>query len=325
MDFETIRYEAADGRAVITLDRPERLNAINGQMSRELPLAWEEAKRDPTVRVIIVTGAGQKALSTGGDVSEVADGTAQVGEDEDQGTLASLKLTALQNRCWKPVITAVNGMAVGGGLHFVADSDIVICSETATFFDTHVRVGLIAGLEPICLARRIRLETVMRMALSGGRDRMGAQRALEVGLVSEVVAPEQLLARAHELASLVAANSPAALAATMATVPSAGLLIGGLFIFAVVLAINSALHSYLIVAYSDVDKVALNVGFYYMANAMGRLGGTLLSGLVFQMAGLSASLWVSAVMVAAAVLFTLPLAARPRPSAREIVGKDVMP
>lgn len=210
----TIRYEAADGRALITLDRPERLNAINGQMSRELPLAWEEAKRDPGVRVIIVTGAGQKALSTGGDVSEVADGTAQVGEDEDQGTLASLKLTALQNRCWKPVITAVNGMAVGGGLHFVADSDIVICSETATFFDTHVRVGLIAGLEPICLARRIRLETVMRMALSGGADRIGAKRALEVGLVSEVVAPENLMTRAHELASLVAANSPAALAAT---------------------------------------------------------------------------------------------------------------
>jgi predicted MFS family arabinose efflux permease len=132
-------------------------------------------------------------------------------------------------------------------------------------------------------------------------------------------------ARAAKLWGIFLFLVPAALAATMATVPSAGLLIGGLFIFAVVLAINSALHSYLIVAYSDVDKVALNVGFYYMANAMGRLGGTLLSGLVFQMAGLSASLWVSAVMVAAAVLFTLPLAARPRPSAREIVGKDVMP
>jgi predicted MFS family arabinose efflux permease len=101
---------------------------------------------------------------------------------------------------------------------------------------------------------------------------------------------------------------PAALAAAMAWAPSAGLLIGGLFVFGFVFAVNSALHSYLIVAYSDADKVALNVGFYYMANAIGRLGGTLLSGLVYQAAGLGATLWVSAAMVAVAVLFTLPLA-----------------
>ncbi len=213
-DLETIRYEASDGTAVITLDRPERLNAINSQMSRELPCAWEAAKRDPAVRVVIVTGAGRKALSTGGDVSEVADGTAQVGEDADQGQLASLKFTALQNRCWKPVITAVNGMAVGGGLHFVADSDIVICSDKASFFDTHVRVGLIAGLEPIGLIRRVRVEEIMRIALSGGAERIDAGRALEIGLVSEVVPADRLMPRAHELARLVAANAPAAIAAT---------------------------------------------------------------------------------------------------------------
>lgn len=213
-DLETIRYEASDGTAVITLDRPERLNAINGLMSRELPRAWEAAKHDPAVRVIIVTGAGEKALCTGGDISEVADGTAKVGEDDDQGSLSSLKFTAIQNRCWKPVITAVNGMAVGGGLHFVADSDIVICSDKASFFDTHVRVGLIAGLEPIGLARRVRLEEIMRIALSGGAERIGSDRALEIGLVSEVVPAERLMPRAHELAELVAANAPAAIAAT---------------------------------------------------------------------------------------------------------------
>ncbi len=110
---------------------------------------------------------------------------------------------------------------------------------------------------------------------------------------------------------------PAALAAAMTTAPSAGLLIGGLFVFGFVFAVNSALHSYLIVAYSDADKVALNVGFYYMANAIGRLGGTLLSGLVYQVAGLTATLWASAAMVAVAVLFTLPLAS--------IVGKEAGP
>ncbi|UUX52007.1 organoarsenical effux MFS transporter ArsJ [Nisaea acidiphila] len=93
------------------------------------------------------------------------------------------------------------------------------------------------------------------------------------------------------------------------------ILIGGLLTFGIVFAVNSALHSYLIVAYSDADKVALNVGFYYMANAVGRFAGTLLSGLVYQLAGLTATLWVSAAMVAVAVVFTLPLlAARPASS-----------
>jgi len=87
-------------------------------------------------------------------------------------------------------------------------------------------------------------------------------------------------------------------------------LVGGLFVFGVVFAINSALHSYLIVAYSDHDKVALNVGFYYMANAVGRLGGTVLSGLVFQYAGLVACLWVSAGLVLMALVFTLSLPGR---------------
>ena len=85
------------------------------------------------------------------------------------------------------------------------------------------------------------------------------------------------------------------------------ILVGGLLLFGVVFAVNSALHSYLIVAYSDADKVALNVGFYYMANAVGRFAGTLLSGLVYQLAGLTATLWVSAVMVLLAVMLTLPL------------------
>ena len=132
-------------------------------------------------------------------------------------------------------------------------------------------------------------------------------------------------ARAAKLWGFVLVLVPSALAVAMATAPSAGLLIAGLFVFGFVFAVNSALHSYLIVAYSDADKVALNVGFYYMANAMGRLGGTLLSGLVYQVAGLTATLWASAAMIAVAVLFTLPLAKGSRPPAPDIIGKDAMP
>jgi predicted MFS family arabinose efflux permease len=132
-------------------------------------------------------------------------------------------------------------------------------------------------------------------------------------------------ARAAKLWGSILILVPATLAAAMATVPSAGLLIGGLYVFGLVFAVNSALHSYLIVAYSDADKVALDVGFYYMANALGRLGGTLLSGLVYQVAGLSATLWASAAMVAVAVLFTLPLTTEVKSSTTDIIGKDAKP
>lgn len=212
--FETLRYEKQDGVVVLTLHRPERHNAINGAMSRELPLAWDAIKRDPEVVVVIVTGAGERAFCTGFDVDDVAAGTASVGEERDRGSLAGVRFTAVQNRCWKPVITAVGGMCAAGGLHFVADSDINLCSEDATFFDPHVKVGLVAGLEPVGLARRIPLEEVLRMALVGGRERMDAARALRVGLVSEVVPRAELLPRARALAGLLARNSPAAMAAS---------------------------------------------------------------------------------------------------------------
>jgi len=212
MGFETLHVEKQDRVATLTLNRPERHNAFNLAMARELAAFWTDVKSDPEVVCAIVTGAGEKAFCTGMDIADVADGSAR-----STGTLARsespwFRLTAIQNRCWKPVITAVNGMACGGGLHFVADSDLVICSETATFFDTHVKVGLIAGLEPVGLARRMPLEAVLRMALLGGSERIDARQALAWGLVGEVLPAAQLLPRARELAAKIAEHSPAALA-----------------------------------------------------------------------------------------------------------------
>jgi enoyl-CoA hydratase/carnithine racemase len=105
-------------------------------------------------------------------------------------------------------------MTVGGGLHFVADSDIVIAADNATFFDTHVKVGMVAGLEPVSLARKMPMEAVLRMMLVGGSERMNAQRALQLGLVGEVVAAGELLQRARELADMIKTHSPAAMART---------------------------------------------------------------------------------------------------------------
>ncbi len=105
-------------------------------------------------------------------------------------------------------------MVVGGGLHFIADSDLTVCAENATFFDTHVKVGLIAGLEQVGLSRRIPLEAVLRMALLGGAERVSAASARELGLVGEVVPQAELMPRARELAGMIGQHSPTALALT---------------------------------------------------------------------------------------------------------------
>ena len=215
MGFETILYGVEGGVATITLNRPQRHNAFNVAMARELRGAWASAKSDPAVVCVIVTGAGDRAFCTGMDVADVADGSAReeaARMEREEGRPFYAFLTAIQNQCWKPVITAVNGMVCGGGLHFVADSDLILAAEGASFFDTHVKVGLIAGLEPVGLARRIPLEAVLRMALLGGSERMSAAQALALGLVGEVLPPERLLARARELAGKIAEHSPTALA-----------------------------------------------------------------------------------------------------------------
>ena len=207
--YETLLYEVEAGVATLTLNRPDRHNAFNTTMATELGHAWTRIRKDPDVVCAIVTGAGERAFCTGMDVADVASGQAF---DQDQEPVAWDRLTPIQNRCWKPVIAAINGMAAGGGLHFVVDCDLVLCSEGATFFDTHVKVGLIAGLEAVGLARKIPLEAVLRLALLGGAERMDAAEAHRLGMVGEVLPQEALMPRAKELAGLIAQHSPTALA-----------------------------------------------------------------------------------------------------------------
>ncbi len=208
--FETLDYQVTDGVALLTLNRPRQHNAVNSVMSRELPLAWERFRNDPEAIVAIITGAGEKAFCTGADVRDVP----ELNAPAERATLESIRWTSLQNRIWKPVICAVNGLTVGGGLHFVADSDLVIAATSAMFFDTHVAVGLVAGLEPVSLCQRMPIQAVLRMALMGAGERLSAQRAYELGMVGEVVPADRLLARAFELAALLKVNSPSAMART---------------------------------------------------------------------------------------------------------------
>ena len=212
--FETLLYDVEDGVATIVLNRPDRHNAFNEAMANELVRAWSAVKADPEVVCAIVTGSGERAFCTGMDVADVASGEARGSGAVSREETPWTQLTAIHNKCWKPVITAINGMVVGGGLHFIADSDLIVCAEHATFFDTHVKVGLIAGLEPVGLTRRIPLEAVLRMALLGGSERLSAQQALDLGLVGEVLPAGDVMPRARELASMIAQHSPTALART---------------------------------------------------------------------------------------------------------------
>jgi enoyl-CoA hydratase len=195
-------------------DRPDQLNAMNAAMRDEFADAWNELNDDANVRVIVHTGNG-RAFQTGVDVSEIAgDGVGmeryrQSVEDWD------LHFTAWHQHVWKPVITAVNGICAGGGFHWVADADIVIAASDAQFFDPHVSVGQVVAIEAVGLMRKMPVEAVMRMAFVGRYERMPAQRAYELGMISEVVdPPERLRDRAQELAETIARNSPAAMAAT---------------------------------------------------------------------------------------------------------------
>ncbi|MET0147899.1 MAG: enoyl-CoA hydratase/isomerase family protein [Acidimicrobiales bacterium] len=195
-------------------DRPDQLNAMNSAMRDEFADAWLELDRDPDVRVIVHTGNG-RAFQTGVDVSEIAgDG---VGFERYRESVENwdLHFTAWQQGVRKPVITAVNGICAGGGFHWVAEADIVIAASDAQFFDPHVSIGQVVAIEAIGLMRKMPAEAVMRMALVGRHERMSAQRAYELGMISEVVdPPERLREAAQELAEKIAQNSPAAMAAT---------------------------------------------------------------------------------------------------------------
>jgi enoyl-CoA hydratase/carnithine racemase len=197
----------------LVFDRPDRGNAMDAAMLAELEAAWRQLAGNPDVRVIVNTGNGP-AFQTGLDVAQLAGDKEALREQSRRTKGAELKITAWHNGVWKPVIAAVNGVCAGGGLHFVADADIVIASSEATFLDPHVSIGQVTAYEAIALVRKSPMEAICRMALAGRHERISAERARQLGILSEVVEPSRLRARAAEIAALVARNSPAAMAAT---------------------------------------------------------------------------------------------------------------
>jgi enoyl-CoA hydratase/carnithine racemase len=212
--YETLVVERAGPVGWLIFNRPDSGNAMDARMLAELETAWGELGSDPSVRVIVNTGSGP-TFQTGLDVKQLTRDRDALREQSRRTKRAELRLTAWHNRIWKPVIAAVNGICAGGGLHFVADADIVIASGDAAFTDPHVSIGQVTAYEAVGLIRKMPVEAVMRMALVGRYERIGAARALELGMISQIVdPPERLREEAQALAEKIARNSPAAMAAT---------------------------------------------------------------------------------------------------------------
>jgi enoyl-CoA hydratase/carnithine racemase len=212
--YERLLVERRGPVGWLIFDRPEVGNAMDAQMMAELEQAWGELDADPTVRVIVNAGEG-KNFQTGLDVAALGRDKAAMTEQSRRTRDAELRFTGWHNHVWKPVIAAVHGNCVGGGLHFVADADIVIAAGDACFFDTHVSVGQVMAYEGVGLVRKMAFEPIMRMALTGRHERMSAARAHALGMISQIVdPPERLRAEAQALAETIARNSPAAMRAT---------------------------------------------------------------------------------------------------------------
>lgn len=212
MSYETLEVRTDAPVGWLVFDRPDAGNAIDARMFVELEAAWAGLERDPAVRAIVNTGNGH-SFQTGLDVKQLAtDGEALRASSRRTRDFA-LRMTSWHCGVTKPVIAAVNGTCAGGGLHFVADADIVIAADRASFLDPHVSVGQASAFETIGLLKKVPMESVSRMALMGAHERLSAERARQLGIVSEVVDAAGLRDRARELAVIIAEQDPARLRA----------------------------------------------------------------------------------------------------------------
>lgn len=203
-----LRVERRGHVLEVTLNRPKRRNALDETLIGELRDLWSDPAPLSGVRCVVLTGASP-GFCAGADMSLLSSDRSDAPVDvRDELSF----LPGMQIEC--PVIVAVNGVCAGGGLHFVADADIVIASDDASFLDPHVSVGQVTALEPLGLWLKASSAAVTRMALIGTPERLDARAALTAGIISEVVPAAELRDRAMQLAELIARNSPAAVAAS---------------------------------------------------------------------------------------------------------------
>ncbi|MFQ5538302.1 MAG: enoyl-CoA hydratase/isomerase family protein [Gemmatimonadota bacterium] len=206
-DLRHIRVEWDGDIAVVTIDREEKLNALNAEVVAELGEVFAGLREDDAVRGVLLTGAGEKAFVAGADIGELARMDSISGVEVSR---AGQEVFRAIERFPKPVVAAVGGYALGGGCELALACHVRVASENARFGLPEVSLGIIPGYGgTIRLARLIGLGRAVEMTLTG--EMVAAERALEMGLVSAVVPREELLARAKELMRKITKNGPVAL------------------------------------------------------------------------------------------------------------------
>jgi enoyl-CoA hydratase len=207
-ESEVVRTESRGAVAVVTINRPEKRNALNGQVRCAFLGAIDAATRDRAVRAVVVTGAGDKAFVAGADIAEF-EGRTPV--DQYRAMKAPTIFEAVE-RSPKPVIAAVNGYCLGGGMELALACDIRIAADTARFGQPEVNLGIIPGGGGTQRLPRVAgLGAALRLVLTG--EMIDAAEALRLGVVEEVVPPDRLMPRALAIAEAIAAKSPVAVAA----------------------------------------------------------------------------------------------------------------
>jgi len=206
-----IRYDKDGKIATITIERPEAMNAMDRDTSRQLAEAFQDFDQDDNLLVAILTGAGEKAFSAGADLKKMygraEDGTLREIWDHERQWRLGQRL-----QLWKPVIAAINGYCLAGGLELAMGCDIRIASETASFGCPEVRWGILHGYGALRLPKTIPLSAAMELLLTG--EHISAQEACRLGIVSRVVAPTELMSAAREVAAKICANGPLAVRVT---------------------------------------------------------------------------------------------------------------
>jgi enoyl-CoA hydratase len=214
MTYETLLLEVRDGLAVVTVHRPEKLNALNQKVMKEMQACFESLRDDDSVRAVILTGAGEKAFVAGADINELAVQTPMSGRET---SLAGQRTFDLIENLGKPVIAAVNGFALGGGCELALACTLRIASENARFGQPEVKLGIIPGYAGTQrLPRLIGKGSAMELILTG--EQVNAQEAYRIGLVNQVVPLKDLIASAESVARKIMANGPLAVRFAMEAV-----------------------------------------------------------------------------------------------------------
>lgn len=205
----SIDFEISDGIATITINRPERMNAMDADHYRGLSEAWARVRDDSTIRVAIITGAGEKSFSTGADIKSFLTAPPEM---RDMWLTQRDQLLNRGLEVWKPIIAAVNGYCLGGGMTLLLATDIRIAAEHATFSLAEVKRGVIAGNGGTQrILEQLPYAISMEMLLTG--DGIDAKTAAHFGLVNKVVPMNELMATARRYAEKIAANAPLAVQA----------------------------------------------------------------------------------------------------------------